>query len=277
MPKTWFITGASRGLGAEIARAALLNGDDVAAAGRRTNAVSETLGPDGDALLAIELDVTDPAQAVTAAAAARSRFGGVDVLVNNAGYGQLGFFEENTLEEARAQLETNLLGTMNVTWAVLPMMRAARKGRIFNISSTAGIRAAETGSIYGASKFGMEGFSESLAREIAPLGLSVTIVEPGLFRTNFLDAASVRFATKQVSDYAVRSAELRKLYEGIAGHQKGDPRKLAEAIVRLAGEDKPPLRFAAGSDAVAAVEEKIASLRADLDCWRGLSIGTDGD
>jgi NAD(P)-dependent dehydrogenase (short-subunit alcohol dehydrogenase family) len=276
MTQTWFITGTSRGLGAEIAKAALSGGHNVVATGRKVEAVTETLGPDGDSLQAVKLDITDAKQAAAAVNTAISRFGGIDVLVNNAGYAQLGFFEENTLEGAGAQFDTNLFGTLIVTWAALPVMRAARKGRIFNISSLAGIRGSQTGSIYCASKFAVEGFSESLAQEVAPFGLSVTMVEPGLFRTGFLDDSSVRFGEHSVADYAEQSAKLRERYRSIAGQQKGDPRKLALAIVQLANEQDPPLRFAAGSDAIAAIEAKIDVMRNELNRWRKLSISTDG-
>jgi NAD(P)-dependent dehydrogenase (short-subunit alcohol dehydrogenase family) len=276
MAHTWFITGTSRGLGAEIAKAALSAGHNVVATGRNIRAVTRALGPDSDLLLAVQLDVTNAEEAATAVNAAVSRFGGIDVLVNNAGYGQLGFFEENTLDAAKAQFDANLFGTLIVTWAALPVMREARKGRIFNISSLAGIRGSQTGSIYCASKFAVEGFSESLAQEVAPFGLSVTMIEPGLFRTNFLDDTSVRFGERPVADYADQSAKLRELYRNISGQQKGDPQKLALAIVQLANEGNPPLRFAAGSDAVAAIEAKIEVMRDELNRWRKLSISTDG-
>jgi NAD(P)-dependent dehydrogenase (short-subunit alcohol dehydrogenase family) len=277
MQKTWFITGAGRGLGAEIAKAALRAGERVAATARNPGAITDMLGPDNDQLRAIAMDITDRAQVASAIQAAIHHFDAIDVLVNNAGYGQLGFFEENTLEDARAQLETNLLGALNVTWAALPVMRGARKGRIFNISSTAGIAGSRTGSIYCASKFGLEGFSEALSQEVAPFGIFVTVVEPGLFRTGFLDDNSVRFGANPVADYAEQSVALQRIYRGLAGQQKGDPRKLAEAIVQLAAVPKPPFRFAAGSDAVATVERKIGSLREDVDRWRELSISMDTD
>jgi NAD(P)-dependent dehydrogenase (short-subunit alcohol dehydrogenase family) len=186
MSKIWFITGAGRGLGVQIAKAALQAGDRVVAAGRQRSAVIDSLGPDSDQLLSVALDVTQADQAQAAIDAALMRFGAIDVLVNNAGYGHLGFFEETTMQDAQAQFATNLFGVFNVTWAALPAMRSARKGRIFNISSLAGIMGAELCSLYCASKFALEGFSESLAKEVAPFGLFVTIVEPGPFRTDFL-------------------------------------------------------------------------------------------
>lgn len=274
MSQRWFITGASRGLGLEIAKAALAAGHRVVATSRGKNIADATATGSSDRFLALGLDITRPEEVSKAVDSAVTHFGGIDVLVNNAGYGQLGFFEENSLQDAREQLETNLLGTLNVTWAVLPVMRAARSGRIFNVSSVAGIRGSMTGSIYCASKFGVEGFSEALAPEVEPLGIHVTIVEPGLFKTDFLSPSSVRFGAQTIADYAEQSAKLQEIYRGLNGQQKGDPKKLAEAIVQLAKESNPPLRFAAGTDAVAAVEEKIAKLRLDLDQWKDLSVST---
>ncbi|MDB5988166.1 MAG: short-chain dehydrogenase [Nevskia sp.] len=275
MQKTWFITGASRGLGVQIAKAALRAGDRVVAAGRKRAAVTDSLGPDSDQLLSVALDVTDAGQAHAAVDAAVARFGAIDVLVNNAGYGRLGFFEENTMADVRAQFDTNLFGVFNVTWAALPVMRAARKGRIFNISSLAGIRGVEFGSLYCASKFALEGFSESLAQEVAPFGLFVTIVEPGPFRTDFLTAESIQIGDHAVADYDERRAALRTSFEQRNGQQPGDPVKLAEAMVLLANEAKPPMRFAAGALAVNAADAKLADMRIEFDRWRQLAVSTD--
>jgi NAD(P)-dependent dehydrogenase (short-subunit alcohol dehydrogenase family) len=277
MHKTWFITGASRGLGVEIAKAALRAGDQVVATGRKRTAVIDSLGPDNERLLSVELDVTNADQAQAAVDTAVSRFGAIGVLVNNAGYGHLGFFEETTIEDAQAQFATNLFGVFNVTRAALPIMRSARQGRIFNMSSTAGIRGAEFVSLYCASKFALEGFSESLSNEVTPFGLFVTIVEPGPFRTDFLTRESLRFGDGAVGDYDGRRAQLREFFEQRNGQQPGDPAKLAEAMVRLTNEAKPPMRFVAGSIAVAAADAKLAGVRAELDAWRQLSVGTDGN
>jgi NAD(P)-dependent dehydrogenase (short-subunit alcohol dehydrogenase family) len=277
MQKTWFITGASRGLGALIAKAAMQAGDRVVATGRKREEIVKSLGQDNDQLLGVALDVTDAAQAHAAVEAAVSRFGGIDVLVNNAGYGHLGFFEENTIEDAQAQFATNLFGVFNVTWAALPVMRAARHGRIFNISSLAGILGVEVCSLYSASKFALEGFSESLAKEIAPFGLFVTIVEPGPFRTDFLTGESLRFGKTAVADYDDRRGRLRASFEQRNGQQPGDPAKLAQALVDLANETAPPMRFIAGSVAVNAADAKLAGMQAELDRWRALSVATDGD
>jgi NAD(P)-dependent dehydrogenase (short-subunit alcohol dehydrogenase family) len=275
MSKTWFITGATRGLGADIAAAALQAGDRVVATGRQRAAVSDRLGPDSDRLLSLSLDVGDAAQAQAAVAAAVERFGSIDVLVNNAGYGYIGFFEETTPADIEAQFATNVFGLLNVTRAALPAMRAARRGHVFNLSSTAGIRGIAAGSLYCATKFAVEGFSESLAHELAPFGIHVTIVEPGPFRTDFLTPESMRFAATEVADYDARRAEMRASFEQRNGKQAGDPVRLAAAIVALAGESAPPLRFAAGAMAVQAVDAKVQSMKAELDRFRALGLATD--
>jgi NAD(P)-dependent dehydrogenase (short-subunit alcohol dehydrogenase family) len=277
MAKTWFITGTTRGLGLEIAKAALAGGNRVVATGRKRTAVAERLGPDGATLLSAELDVTDASQAKAAVENAVSRFGGIDVLVNNAGYGLLGFFEEITPSDAQAQFATNFFGALNVTRAVLPVMRSAREGRIFNVSSLGGLLGVQFGSLYCATKFALEGFSESLAKEVAPFGIFVTIVEPGPFRTDFLTPESLRHGDERIADYDDRRAGLRAAYVDRGGLQPGDPAKLADALVRLANESQPPMRFLAGTIAVQAAEEKLAGMRAEIERWRQLSLGTDGD
>jgi NAD(P)-dependent dehydrogenase (short-subunit alcohol dehydrogenase family) len=276
MQKTWFITGAGRGLGAEIAKAALRAGDRVVAAGRNRAAVSDTLGRDSDQLLSVELDVNNEAQAQAGADAAVARFGTIDVLVNNAGYGHLGLFEETTGQDVQGQFGTNLFGVFSVTRAVLPVMRAARKGRIFNISSLAGMRGVAFGSLYCASKFALEGFSESLAQEIAPFGIRVVIVEPGPFRTDFLSPESIRFGARAVADYDEQRTALRASFEQRNGRQPGDPARLAEAALLLAGESEPPARFVAGSIAFDSISAKLVEMQGELARWRPLSVGTDG-
>jgi NAD(P)-dependent dehydrogenase (short-subunit alcohol dehydrogenase family) len=277
MAKTWFITGATRGLGLEIAKAALRAGDRVVATGRKRTAVAEGLGPDGESLLSAELDVTDARQAKAAVEAAVSRFGGIDVLVNNAGYGLFGFFEEITPSDAQAQFATNFFGALNVTRPVLPVMRSARKGRIFNVSSLGGLLGVQFGSLYCATKFALEGFSESLAKEVAPFGIFVTIVEPGPFRTDFLTPESLRHGDNRIADYDERRAGLRAAYVDRGGLQPGDPAKLADALVQLANDPQQPMRFLAGTIAVQAAEEKLAGMRAEIDRWRQLSVATEGD
>jgi NAD(P)-dependent dehydrogenase (short-subunit alcohol dehydrogenase family) len=233
MNKVWFITGASRGLGAEIARAAIDAGYDVVATARESSAVERALGNSAH-LMPVPLDVTrrgGPEQAVKAAVA---RFGRIDVLVNNAGCALIGAVEECTDEEVRRQLDTNLLGLLAVTRAALPTLRAQRKGHIFNVSSVAGFRGDPGGSSYSASKFAVEGLSESLASEPAPLGIRVTIVEPGYFRTEFLTNGSAHFAAHVLQDYDITAGHVRRLMKEYDGKQANDPRKLARALVTLA-------------------------------------------
>ena len=275
MSKTWFITGASRGLGVDIAKAALAAGDRVVATGPQRPQVADSLGPDNDRLLSLALDVTDAGQAQTAVAEAVARFGGIDVLVNNAGYGHLGYFEETTPDDVEAQFATNVFGLLNVTRAALPVMRAARGGRILNLSSVAGMRGLEMGSLYCATKWAVEGFSEALALELAPFGVKVTIIEPGPFRTDFLTPESIRFGAKAIPDYDERRIAQRATFEQRNGKQPGDPVKLAEAMVHLANEAAPPMRFAAGAMAVTLWDAKLAALRAELDKWRALGVATD--
>lgn len=276
MTKTWFVTGAARGIGAEIVKAALAAGERVVATGRDPAKIAQVFEASPDRLLAATLDVAIPGQAETAVEAAVARFGGVDVLVNNAGYGQLGAFEQNEPAEAERQFATNVFGVFNVTRAVLPIMRKQRGGRIFNITSIGGLRGGPGGSLYSASKFAVEGFSESLALEVAEFGIAVTLVEPGFFRTDFLDPSSIRYGDRSIADYDAFSRKLRDNYDARSHRQAGDPAKLAKILVDLASHDKPPLRFVAGADAVAAFEAKIASVKAELEAWRTLSVTTDG-
>ena len=276
-PKIWFVTGASRGLGAAIARAALDAGDIVVAAARRRDAVTDAFGADNERLMAVALDVTHPDQVSAAVDAAVARFGRIDVLVNNAGYGNLSLFEESTPEDVQAQYDTNVFGLMHVTRAVLPTMRARRSGRIFNISSIGGIAGGESGTLYCASKFAVEGFSESLAQEVARFGIQVTIVQPGFFRTDFLEPTSVRHGSNPIADYAQASADLKAFYDDRSRNQAGDPARLGQALITLAASPQQPVRWAAGTDAVGIVQGKIDSLQAELDAWRDLSLSTNGE
>lgn len=275
--KTWLVTGAARGLGAAIARAALDAGDRIVVAGRNRDALVQAFGPDSDTVLSLALDVTDAAAVQTGVEAVVARFGRIDVLVNNAGYGHLGIFEELTAQDDRAQFDTNVFGLFDMTRAVLPIMRAQRSGHVFNISSGGGMVGGASGSIYCATKFAVEGFSESIAQELAPFGVHVTIVEPGFFRTDFLDASSVRYGANPIADYAEASAALRGFYDARSHNQAGDPAKLGQAMLVLANAENPPVRWTAGTDAVAMVEGKMAGVKAELDAWRALSLSTDGD
>ncbi|MBN9024094.1 MAG: SDR family NAD(P)-dependent oxidoreductase [Rhizobiales bacterium] len=259
MNKTWFVTGSTRGIGAEIVKAALRQGDRVVATGRDPAAIRDAFADAGDRVLALALDVTDAAQITAAVEAAIQRFGRIDVLVNNAGYGHLGLFEETAAGDAERQFATNVFGLF-----------------IFNLSSVAGLRGGLGGSLYCASKFAVEGFSESLAQEVAPFGIHVTVVEPGFFRTDFLDETSVRFGSNAIADYAEVSAQIRNGYSERNHQQAGDPAKLADVIVDLAGREKPPFRYAAGTDAAAIFAAKIERLQGEYEATRPLSPTTDG-
>ena len=268
--KVWFITGAGRGMGTDIAKAALAAGHAVVATGRNPEKVTQAVG-ESENLLAVKLDVTDPAAAETAVQAAIDRFGRIDVLINNAGNFYAGFFEEITPEDFRAQIETTLFGPMNVTRAALPVLRAQRSGLIVTISSTAGIAGGEFLTAYAAAKFGVEGWAESLAPEVAPLGIRSMIVEPGFFRTELLTPESTSYAESTVEDYAERTEQTVTAWKGMDGQQGGDPAKLADALIQLAELDEPPLRFAAGADAVGVFEARATALRDQADAHRELS------
>ena len=268
--KIWLITGAGRGMGVDIARAALDAGHSVVATGRDPDRVTAALGTHDD-LLTVALDVTDADSVRAAVDAAVRRFGRIDVLVNNAGNFYAGFFEEVPAEDFRAQIDTNLFGPLDVTRAVLPVMRAQRAGLVVTFSSLAGITGGEFTSAYVASKFALEGWSESLAPEVAPFGIRTMLVEPGFFRTELLTEDSTRYPEPTIDDYAERTQQTVAAWKGMNGSQGGDPGKLARALVQLTDSDEPPLRWAAGSDAVAAFEQKAQQLLAQADAHRELS------
>ena len=268
--KVWFITGAGRGMGVDIARAALAAGHAVVGTGRDTDTVAQAVGASDD-LLVVKLDVTSPADAKVATQAAVDRFGRIDVLVNNAGNFYAGFFEEITPEDFRAQVETNLFGPVNITRAVLPVMRAQRSGLIVQLSSTAGIRGGEFISAYAASKFGVEGWIESLTPEVTPFGIRTMLVEPGFFRTELLTPESTSYAKPSIDDYAEKTKQTITAWNGMNGLQGGDPAKLAKALIQLASQDEPPLRWAAGADAVEDLEQKAQRLLTQADAYRELS------
>jgi NAD(P)-dependent dehydrogenase (short-subunit alcohol dehydrogenase family) len=268
--KVWLITGGGRGMGVDIAKAALAAGHAVVATARNPDAVTKALGK-ADDLLAVKLDVTDPADAQAAVTAAIERFGRIDVLVNNAGNFYAGFFEEITPQDVRAQVETTLFGPMHVTRAVLPVLRAQRSGLVVAISSTAGIVGQEFCTAYAAAKFGVEGWIESLAPEVAPFGIHTMLVEPGFFRTELLSPESTTYAKPSIEDYAERTNQTVAAWNAMNGQQGGDPAKLANALVRLASQDEPPPRWVAGADAIATVEHKAKDLLAQADAYRELS------
>src|SRR5436190_4599274 len=268
--KIWFITGASRGMGADFAKAALAAGHVVVATGRDSDRVPKALGQSND-LLAVKLDVTSRADAEAAVRAAVKRFGRIDVLVNNAASFYAGYFEELTPEQIERQLATSLIGPMNVTRAVLPVMRKQRSGHIISISSSAGLVGFEFGTAYAASKFGLEGWMQSLQAEVEPFGINTIIVNPGFFRTELLTEESTNYAEQPIEDYNERRAKQMEFWKGYNGQQAGDPAKLAQALLTIAGQEPPPRRFIAGADAVSTADQVVAELKSQIDAFRDLS------
>jgi NAD(P)-dependent dehydrogenase (short-subunit alcohol dehydrogenase family) len=268
--KVWLITGAGRGLGVDIAKAALRAGHAVVATGRDAAKVAAAVG-DHESLLANRLDVTRPQDAQAAAHAAVAKFGRIDVLVNNAGNFFAGFFEELSPEQVRNQLETLLFGPMNVTRVVLPVMRKQRSGLLITISSTAGIAGQMFCTAYAAAKFGIEGWMESLAPEIASFGIRTMLVEPGFFRTELLSNDSTTYALPTIDGYADRTKAIVAAWQSMDGKQGGDPAKPAKAVVTLVALDDPPVRFAAGADAMQAFEAKANALLAQAHAHHELS------
>jgi NAD(P)-dependent dehydrogenase (short-subunit alcohol dehydrogenase family) len=268
--KVWFITGAGRGMGVEFAKAALGEGYKVVATGRNTERLAKVLGEDEN-LLIIKLDVTDPADAENAVNLAIERFGHIDVLINNAGNFYGGFFEELTPKQIECQLATNLIGPMNVTRAVLPVMRKARSGHVVSISSLAGLAGFEYNAAYCASKFGLEGFMEALHHDIAPFDIKTTIVEPGFFRTELLEPESKFLAVPSINDYAERNEQYNAFWQEKNGNQEGDPVKLAKALIAIVNQEEPPSRWIAGGDALAGAEQKVAELQQQINAYRDLS------
>lgn len=272
--RVWFITGASRGLGAKIAKAALADGNAVVATGRNTAAMVERLGQ-SPALLTVALDVTDEAQAKAAVDAAMETFGRIDVLVNNAGFGLLAAIEESSDADVRRIYDTNVFGLLNVTRAVLPVMRKQRSGHIINTSSIVGYNALAGVGIYSSTKFAVEGITEALHAELEPLGIHATVIEPGFFRTDFLDPSSLQVGKNIISDYDETSGKLRHSASGINHNQQGDPEKLAAALVRLVDVETPPLRLPFGTDTLKAITEKNTYVAAETQAWKKLSESTD--
>jgi NAD(P)-dependent dehydrogenase (short-subunit alcohol dehydrogenase family) len=274
--QVWFITGAGRGMGVEFARAALAAGNAVVATGRRPETVLEAVG-DAENLLVVRLDVTIPAEAEAAVQAAVERFGRIDVLVNNAANVYGGYFEELTPTQIDDQLATGLVGPMNVTRAVLPVMRRQQSGHIVSISSGAGLAGFEFNSAYSAAKFGLEGWMESLQPEVEPFGINTTIVNPGFFRTDLLTPDSASYATPSIDDYADRHAERVQWYQDMNGHQEGDPAKLAQALLTITSLEQPPRRFIALAAILELAEQKAETLKSQADAFRVLSSSLTHD
>jgi len=275
MKKTWFITGGSRGIGVEIVKAVLAQGDNVVATARNVTKLREQFNAHKNHLECVELDVQNSDAAQKAVARAVERFGRIDILVNNAGFGQLGHFETIEASLIEAQFCINVFGLMHVTRAVLPQMRKQRHGYILNLSSIGGATGFDGASIYCASKFAVEGFSESLAQEVARFGINVTIVEPGFFRTDFLDESSVRYGQIIDQDYADAVSTQKSQYDAYSHMQPGNPYKLAQLIVNTASLSQRPARLIAGSDALSMSRDALNSRMAELEQWAASSISTD--
>lgn len=268
--KTWLITGAGRGMGLDFAKAVLGAGHNLLATGRDPDRVAAAIG-EADGLLVAKLDVTSAADAEAAVAAAVERFGRIDVLVNNAAGFFAGYFEELSPEQMGRQIATTLIGPMNVTRAVLPVMRGQRSGHLVTISSTAGFTGFEYVSAYAAAKFGVEGWMQSLAPEVEPFGIHTTVVDPGFFRTELLTEDSTSYADTSIADYAERNVAQHEFWKGQNGKQEGDPAKLAQALLTIAGEEHPPSRFIAGADAIELAEGAVARFQGEIDAHRDLS------
>ncbi|WP_330297604.1 oxidoreductase [Streptomyces sp. NBC_00503] len=270
----WFVTGASRGLGAEITREALDRGHSVIATARDASAVLRAHPHAPDRLLAVDADVTEPEQLTAAVEAGLAKFGGLDIVVNNAGYGLVGAIEETSDEAARALFDVNVFGVLNTLRATLPTLRAQRSGHVLNIGSVGGFATAPAVGLYGASKFALEGISEALHGELAPLGVRVTIVEPGGFRTDFLSKQSIQVEPASIADYDAGAGPVREAMAANDGRQQGDPAKAAKAVVDITEVPDPPLRLQLGADAIERIEAKLDLVRRELDQWRHVALST---
>ncbi|MEU3962424.1 oxidoreductase [Streptomyces buecherae] len=270
----WFVTGASRGLGAEITREALDRGHSVIATARDASAVLRAYPQAPDGLLAVNANVTEPEQLATAVRAGLAAFGRIDIVANNAGYGLIGAIEETSDQAARALFDVNVFGVLNTLRATLPTLRAQRTGHVLNIGSVGGFATAPAAGLYGASKFALEGISEALQGELAPLGVRVTIVEPGGFRTDFLSGSSMRVEPASIADYTAGAGPVRTALAEHDGRQPGDPVKAAKAIVDITEVAEPPLRLQLGADAIERVEAKLELVRRELDQWRHVALST---
>jgi NAD(P)-dependent dehydrogenase (short-subunit alcohol dehydrogenase family) len=272
--KVWLITGTSTGFGRALAQAALERGYRVVATARQPEQLQELRDRYPDRVLTVALDVTNEQSVQQAVAAALDTYDRIDVLVNNAGYGTFGAIEEFSADDIRQQFEVNFFGLLDVTRAVLPTMREQRSGHILNISSVGGFASFSGAGIYSASKFALEGASEALAQEVKPLGIKVTIVEPGAFRTAFRTNASSKPPAHLIADYAETSGKTRELLQAMDGKQPGDPVKAVAAMIQVVESDDPPLRLALGEDAVNGITKKLESTKADLEKWKDVSLNT---
>ncbi|KAB0681373.1 oxidoreductase [Aureimonas leprariae] len=271
----WFITGCSRGLGRALTEAALAAGYRVAATARRAADVADLVASGGERALALELDVTDKARVAAAVAAATARFGRIDVLVNNAGYGYLGAIEEGEDEGVRALFDTDLFAPVELIKAVLPQMRARRSGHIVNVSSIGGLVTYPGVGYYNMVKAGVEALSDALAKEVAPLGIGVTVVAPGAFRTDFRGPESLKLAPSEIADYAETVGRARAGTQAGHGRQQGDPAKGARAIIAAVESERPPVHLLIGGDALDQLRAKLDDMRRETDAWENVTRGTD--
>lgn len=268
--KIWFITGISSGLGRALAEAVIEKGDFVIGTFRRQSEAEAFNQQHGNDALALVLDLTNPAQIEEVCNTIRQRFGKLDVLVNNAGFGLAGAIEETSIDEAREVFETNFFGTLLLTQTLLPLFRQTKTGHIIQVSSHGGFKAFAGFGIYNASKFALEGVSEALAQELAPFGIKVTIVEPGPFRTNFA-GSSFKQAKMLIDDYNPTAGAFRERMKQVDGKQEGDPAKAAQAIIHITGLDSPPLRLPLGKIALVTLNAKIQSVQQDIDHFKAMA------
>jgi NAD(P)-dependent dehydrogenase (short-subunit alcohol dehydrogenase family) len=274
-PKVWFITGGNKGLGAAMVKEALANGHKVVASARSVERAEKTLDTHSN-LLIVQLDITDDEQVQNAVAAAMERFGQIDVLVNNAGYGLLGYFEEMSDESIRNQFETNVFGTMKITRAILPIMRQQGSGFVVVVSSTSGIKAVNGGSVYSASKFAVEGWAEGMNIDMKPFGIRFMLLEPGAFRTDFAnEEASMQLPDLKVVAYEEGRQNLEKIFRQMNGNQAGDPAKLAKGLIKVVNTENPPVRLLISKGAIPAVDHYYKTRYAEFEKWQEVSADSD--
>ncbi|MGM2864355.1 oxidoreductase [Bacillus cereus group sp. Bce021] len=271
--RVWFITGASKGFGRALVEAALEQGDMVVATARKPEILAQSI-QDNNHLLILPLDVTNSYQIQESVEKAIGKFGHIDILVNNAGYGLLGAVEEANPEEVKQVFSTNVFGLHAVTQAVLPHLRSQRSGHVINISSVGGFSGSIGWGIYNSTKFAVEGLSEALSLEVKPLGIHVTIVEPGMFRTDFL-ASSMRSVNTVIKDYTNTSGQTRETANESNGNQPGDPKKAASAIMKVVAADDPPLRLVLGPDSLKRIKTKLEQVKTDLNNWQTVTLSTN--
>ncbi|MBD2074269.1 SDR family NAD(P)-dependent oxidoreductase [Phormidium sp. FACHB-592] len=277
MQKVWFITGASRGFGLEITKAALAAGDRVVATVRRQPAQLAATLDNHPELSVVQMDVAQEDQVQAAVKQGIARFGRIDVLVNNAGYGMVTAIEEATDAEVRKQYDTNVFGLLNVTRAVLPHLRQQKSGHVINISSIFGYDVVPGWGLYGSTKFAVEGISKGLAVELAPLGIHVTTVAPGLFTTDFLSTDSYVAAKTIIDDYQATVGRMRSGTDALHGNQPGDPKKFAQVMIQLANTDRPPLHLPVGKDAVSMYQNNATKMAQEIEAWLPVATSTDHD